>query len=272
MVRSDSHLKTARHPMKVKAKWPFYRLFIPRLDYCLPVGTWSREYFLHYGARPDHVFVLPHIVDSGRIAAEAAEWTAKRVESRQKWGLTETDVVFVFAGKFIERKRPLDFVRGISQAARKGARVAGLMVGDGFLRAACEAEAEKLAAPIRFAGFLNQREIIEAYVASDAMVLPSDGGETWGLVVNEAMVCGRPCILTDYVGCGPDLIDEGKTGAIYPCGDVERLAALLQQYADRQVLSEMGEHARRKIESYSPETAASRLVEVVQRSLKNRGA
>lgn len=272
LVRSDSHLNTPRNLMKVKVKWPFYRMFIPRLDVCLPVGTWSRDYFLHYGARPDRVLQVPHIVDSGRMASEAAGCTEKRSELRQKWGLAEEEAVFVFAGKFIDKKRPLDFVRAIAQARRMGARISGLMVGDGTLRPACEAAAKESGAPVRFAGFLNQREIVQAYVAADAMVLPSDGRETWGLVVNEAMVCGRPCFVTDQVGCGPDLIDEGATGGIYPCGDVDRLAALLHQYGDRQTLRVMGERSRQKIQPYSPKTAADRLVEAVRLTLKKTHA
>jgi glycosyltransferase involved in cell wall biosynthesis len=141
MVRGDSHLRTPRHPAKMAAKWPFYRLFIPRLDSCLAVGTWSREYFLHYGAHPDRVFKVPHIVDSGRISAAASRSMEQRSELRRKWGLADEDVVFLFAGKFIEKKRPLDFVRSIGQACRMGARVSGLMVGDGALRSACVAEA-----------------------------------------------------------------------------------------------------------------------------------
>jgi len=272
LVRSDSHLNTPRNPLKAKMKWPFYRMFIPRLDVCLPVGTWSRDYFLHYGARPERVFQLPHIVDSDRIASEAAGWTEKRSELRRKWNLAEDEVVYVFAGKFIEKKRPLDFVRAIAQARRMGARVSGLIVGDGFLRPVCEAAAKESNAPVRFAGFLNQREIIQAYVAADAMVLPSDGRETWGLVVNEAMVCGKPCFLTDQVGCGPDLIDEGRTGAIYPCGDVDKLGGLLVQYADAQTLNAMGERSRRKIQPYSPKIAADRLVEAVRLTLKRSHA
>jgi glycosyltransferase involved in cell wall biosynthesis len=104
-------------------------------------------------------------------------------------------------------------------------------------------------------------------VAADALVLPSDGGETWGLVVNEAMVCGRPCLVSDQVGCGPDLIEEGRTGAIFPCGDVDKLAALLKQYANRDTLRDMGGLAREKMGGYSPEVAAKRLVEAVQRTL-----
>jgi glycosyltransferase involved in cell wall biosynthesis len=256
--------------VKLAAKWPFYRFFIPRLDSCLSVGIWSREYFIYYGAHPDRIFEVPHIVDSDRISAEASGWMEKRGELRRKWDLPEDDVVFLYSGKFTEGKRPLDFVRSIDQACRLGARVSGLMVGDGALRAACAAEAKTSAAPIRFTGFLNQSEIVQAYAAADALVFPS-AGETWGLVVNEAMLCGIPCFLSDRVGCGPDLIAEGKTGAVFPCGDVPKLGALLRQYADRQRLSSMGESAREKINGYSPRVAADRLIGAVCSTLtRNR--
>jgi len=268
MARGDSHLQSPRHPVKVAAKWPFYRLFIPRLDACLPVGAWSREYFLHYGARPSRVFEVPHTVDSDRISREASACMENRTELRRKWELPEADAVFLFSGKLIEKKRPLDFVRAIGQARRMGAKVSGLIVGDGALRPACESGARECAGAIRFAGFLNQSEIVQAYVAADALALPSDGGETWGLVVNEAMVCGRPCFLSDQVGCSPDLIDPEKTGAIFPCGDVDRFAALLKQYADRRKLSGMGECAREKIAAYTPAAAAARLAEAVHYALK----
>jgi glycosyltransferase involved in cell wall biosynthesis len=260
--------------VKTGAKWPFYRLFIPRLDACLACGAWSREYFLHYGANPGRVFEVPHTVDSERISREASGWMEKRAEVRRKWDIREEDAVFIFPGKLIARKRPLDFVRAIGQARRMGAQVSGLMVGDGVFRPACEAEARESGTPIRFTGFLNQTEIIQAYVAADALALPSDGGETWGLVVNEAMVCSRPCFLSDQIGCSPDLIDPGKTGAIFPCGDVESFAALLKHYGDRHTLRDMGENARQKIGAYTPAAAAAHLVEAVQSALtktrKNR--
>jgi glycosyltransferase involved in cell wall biosynthesis len=79
-----------------------------------------------------------------------------------------------------------------------------------------------------FAGFLNQREIVGAYVAADCLVLPSDSGETWGLVVNEAMATGLPCIASDRCGCAEDLLPPEQ---IFPLGDVARLASCLQQLA-----------------------------------------
>ena len=82
--------------------------------------------------------------------------------------------------------------------------------------------------PVSFAGFLNQGEIPAAYAACDALVLPSDYGETWGLVVNEAMACGVPAVVSDAVGCGPDLVEEGQTGMIFPLGDIPALARAIE--------------------------------------------
>jgi glycosyltransferase involved in cell wall biosynthesis len=82
-----------------------------------------------------------------------------------------------------------------------------------------------------FTGFLNQSEMSRAYVAADVLVLPSIS-ETWGLVVNEAMACGLPAVVSDAAGCAPDLIEAGKTGFTFPAGDpaqlAQRLASLLE--------------------------------------------
>src|SRR5262249_218947 len=151
-----------------------------------------------------------------------------RHELRRKWQLNQDSTVFVFAGKFTSKKRPLDFIRAIIRVARESLAIEGLMVGDGPLRNQCEQLIIAVQAPVRFTGFLNQSEIPAAYVAADALVLPSDGGETWGLVVNEAMACGLPCIVSDRVGCGPDLIASTDAGMIYPVGDIPALAQAMK--------------------------------------------
>jgi glycosyltransferase involved in cell wall biosynthesis len=265
MARSDSHLHTDRGLMKRSLKRPLYSWFIPRLDACLPVGEWSRDYFLHYGARTERVFVVPHTVDDKRFASEAARWIPKRDELRAQWGLDPKAAVFVFAGKFINKKRPMDFVRAVAEASRQGAKVSGLMVGDGPLRSECEALVAAGNVPITFAGFLNQSEIAKAYVASDALVLPSDGGETWGLVVNEAMLCGRPCFVSDRVGCAPDLIVPGETGESFPLGDVQALASLMIRYAERpEALRTMGLNAERRIARCSVQAAVDGVLVAVR--------
>jgi len=108
-------------------------------------------------------------------------------------------------------------------------------------------------------------------VTSDALVLPSDGGETWGLVVNEAMACARPCIVSDKVGCGPDLVIPGKTGVIFPLGDINALAiSMVELAANPERLSSMGVEARTRLRNYSVGTAVDGVVQSLAATLNPR--
>lgn len=262
LVRSDSHL---RGPMTLKkwSKWPLYRSFIPHIDGCLAAGSWSSDYFEKYGASIDHIFRIPHCVDNRRFEQQMIRLRPEREQLRRQWEIPTDATVYLFAGKFIPVKRPSDFVDAIGRSSSAWPRIVGLMAGDGPLRGQCENQARSAGAPVRFAGFLNQSRIAEAYAVADALVLPSTT-ETWGLVVNEAMACGLPCIVSDLVGCGPDVIDRGVTGDVHAMGDVEALSQLMVQYADPARLAAMGQEAKRKIGSYSVPAAAEALLSAVE--------
>ena len=73
-----------------------------------------------------------------------------------------------------------------------------------------------------FAGFKNQSELAASYICMDAFVLPSRS-ETWGLVLNEAMLFGLPVLATKMVGASKDLIEHGKNGYVFDVGDVGEL-------------------------------------------------
>lgn len=265
MVRSDSHLHTDRPFAKRIAKRPFYSWFISKLDACLPVGKWSSEYFLHYGAAPERLLIVPHVVDTDYFKSESDRLTPQRQILRAQWGLDDSAVVFLFAGKFIEKKRPLDFVRAVSVAGSLNSKVAGLMVGDGPLRGPCEDVVRCNNAPIKFAGFLNQSQMSSAYVAADALILPSDGGETWGVVVNEAMACGLPCFVSDRVGCGPDMIKTGETGGLFPLGDSQELGQIMAEFAvNKERMNWMGDKAREQTEKYTLKFAVDRTLQAVE--------
>ncbi len=99
--------------------------------------------------------------------------------------------------------------------------------------------------------------------------MASDYGETWGLVVNEAMVCGLPVIVSDRVGCYPDLVNEGQTGFVFSFGDVDALAKKMKYMIDHhhQVLA-MGENANRLIQNYSVENATVGTMKAIQHVLR----
>jgi glycosyltransferase involved in cell wall biosynthesis len=265
LVRGDSQLETARSRLRRALKYPLYRLFIPRFDAYLVVGERARAYLAHYGADPRRMFFSPHAVDNRFFGERADAARAHRAALRDRWGLPKNAVVFLFSGKLVDKKRPGDFVQAVAAAAGRDRAVWGLVVGDGALRASLEAATGEAGAPIRFAGFLNQTAMPEAYAVSDALVLPSDGGETWGLVVNEAMASGLPAVVSDAVGCGPDLVRAGETGQVFPCADVDALAARLGELAaDRAGLAAMGAAARRHVEGYSLERATEAVMAALE--------
>jgi glycosyltransferase involved in cell wall biosynthesis len=232
LMRGDSHLKTARRPFVRAAKYLPYRWLLRRIDAHLYVGRANYEYLRHYGVVDRRLFSVPHFVDNDWFADGAARARASGAAAaiRGSAGAQPDDVIFLFAGKLIEKKRPGDFVRAIA-AVRADVPVRGLVVGSGKMEDELRRLAADCRAPVHFLGFQNQSSMPECYAASDCLVVPSDGRETWGLVVNEAMACGLPAIVSDAAGCAEDLVVEGETGTTFPCGDVPALAHQIQVVA-----------------------------------------
>ena len=112
------------------------------------------------------------------------------------------------------------------------------MAGDGVLRSQLAEAARAAGVPLHLLGFRNQSAMPAAYAAADALVLPSDGRETWGLVANEALACGRPVIVSDACGCAPDLAVDGTAGRTFPCGNVARLAQAIDEVCAAQPASQ----------------------------------
>jgi glycosyltransferase involved in cell wall biosynthesis len=228
-----------------------HRALLSQYSAFLAIGQHNRRYYESLGVSKSLIFDTPYCVDNHRfaVAADEVRRRTERIELRSSFGLDPQAMAFLFSGKFVDKKHPADAIEAIGKLlASDGPAVQLLMVGDGPLRSQLEQAAAGL--PIRFAGFLNQSQMALAYAASDCLVLPSDAGETWGLVVNEAMACGLPAIVSDQVGCAFDLVIAGTTGQIYRCRDVSALAARMQEFAVNSArCAELGLAARRHVES-----------------------
>jgi glycosyltransferase involved in cell wall biosynthesis len=221
----------------------------------LSIGEANRRFYLQNGVPSGKIFFAPYCIDNERFALRAEQLRPERGASRSRWEIPADAFTFVFSGKLIEKKHPMDLLWALDLVVNRGdlnpKKLHVLMVGDGELRGECGRYASAKRLPVSFAGFLNQGEIPAAYVASDCLVLPSDYGETWGLVVNEAMACGLPAILSDRVGCAEDLIQEGITGKIFPFGNVEALSRLLVELmSDRNKVELMGREANKLIKKF----------------------
>src|ERR1700676_1946735 len=197
--------------------WPLlYRL----ADQVLVSSSRARRLIQSLGIRVERISLTLLVVDNEWWRRKADEVDRRVI--RESWGVTENDVVLLFCAKLQPWKSPFDLLRAFANLRRPDSIL--LFVGDGSLRSQLESEASYLgvASQVRFLGFLNQSQLPAIYKSADLMVLPS-AYEPFGVVVNEAMCCGCPVVVSDRVGAGPDLIAPVDNSFIFPWGDVDAL-------------------------------------------------
>lgn len=232
LIRLDSNLLAPRSRLKSAVKRPAYSAILPRAGHYLSPGIRTDAYLRHYAVPASRIHRLAHMVDTVRFAsgAEEARHDGAPTALRAAHGARADDTVLMFVGKLIPRKRPRLLLEALQHLRRTDPAVAGgvrlWLVGDGPQREELEAFARDQNLPVSFLGFVNQSGLPTAYAAADCLVLPSDGQETWGLVVNEAFACGLPAIVSAEAGCAPELLIEGRTGWLMRRPEVDHLATL----------------------------------------------
>jgi len=269
VVRGESNALRPRSAWKSAG----HRALLSLYDAFVSIGTANRDFYVKNGVRPERIVDGGYFVDEEHFLGLRGREAPCRSEHRRAWGIPEGACCFLFVGKLEAKKRPMDFLAALDTAARRlpAGAVHGLVVGSGELDDEMRTAASASAVPVSFTGFLNQTEIGRAYAAADALVLPSDWGETWGLVVNEAMLFGLPVVVSDRVGCGPDLVSEAETGFVVPFGEQGALAGRLVELArDASRRSEMGSRAFERVRGYSPRRGALATVEAARIAMGDR--
>jgi glycosyltransferase involved in cell wall biosynthesis len=198
---------------------------------------------------------MPYAVDNGYFQQRSLEAEKRRTELLNELNLDPSRPVILFASKLQSRKRCEDLVaayKNLSPGRGIEPHPYLVIVGDGEERAALERQAAASGFDgIRFCGFRNQSELPRFFDIASVFVLPSRH-EPWGLIVNEVMNAGRAVIVSDDVGCQPDLITDGVEGCIFPVGDVEALTGALRRVlATPETAVMMGQRGLQRIRAWS---------------------
>lgn len=228
------------------------------------IGEENKEFYRYYGVSESKLFFAPYAVDNERFIRSYDMLREKKNELKQGLGIALDKVVIFFCGKLIDKKRPLDLLLAYERV--KTPNKALIFIGDGELREKIEESIrEKELKDVYILGFKNQTELPQYYVLGDIFVLPSGMGETWGLVVNEAMCFKLPIIISDMVGCAKDLVKHGRNGYIYPMGDVEKLVSYLEILInDEDKRRKFGEESFKMVQGYSYQKDMEELVKALE--------
>jgi glycosyltransferase involved in cell wall biosynthesis len=246
--------------------WPF---LFGLADQVIVPSSGTRDLMLSLGIPADRVSLTPYSVDNDWWIQQSAQ--VDRTAIRAGWGVSSADAVILFCAKLQPWKRPLDLLNAFAKANLSN----GILVfaGDGPLRAELESKAAALdvAGRVRFLGFVNQTQLPAVYTSADLLILPSVY-DAFGVVVNEAMLCGCPVVVSDRVGAGPDLVAPVCPEFIFPCGDTGALAAILERAgASRTWLSDLGRTARERMQMWGPRENIAGAVEAIERAVARIG-
>jgi glycosyltransferase involved in cell wall biosynthesis len=242
--------------LKRQARTVFLRRLYRRCSALLYIGQRSRAHFQRLRVPESKLFFSPYTVDPTSFQADDLARARLRERQRLDFRIDAGSLVLLFSGKLIPRKAPLlllEAVQALPEALR--ARVAVVFLGDGELQGEIERAAAGAGIRAIITGFVNQTRLSPYYHAADLLVVPSEW-ETWGLVVNDALHHGLPCVVSSTVDCHPDLISEGRTGHVFETRAPEHLARTLERAVALTDRADIRAVCRERAAQYSPEAAA----------------
>lgn len=243
---SDRLIRVFRAPL---------RRYVARLDRTIAVSEAARDYALRHFPVP--MTILPNGVDLDRFRPGAPRLPR-----------FDDDVPnILFVGRFDPRKGIPELLRAAAILADEGVSFRLILVGDGRLRS----EAERLSGGVlrgrvHFEGRVGHDSLPTYYATADLFCSPARGGESFGMVLLEAMALGVPVIATDLPG-HRSVVTPGSDGILVPRLDVAALAGALRRLLnDAEERRRLGANGLRKASGFGWDSIAVRL-EAIYRSV-----
>lgn len=258
---SESHaheLRRASRPVEFLKK-----RFIRGCSGFVVPGQAARKYLQLHHVEEGRIFVAPNAVDNEFFASAAATARHDGVRNRQELELPPR--YFLFAGRLVRAKGVFELLAAYAKLDEPVRRQVGLVfAGDGPSRKDLEQEGAEISpGTVRFAGFAQKEKLAVYYALAQVLVLPTYT-DTWGLVVNEAMACGLPVILSSVAGCAPDLLKENWNGILVPPMEIDPLTSAMRNLACQpDLIAKMGVHSAQHIQRYSAAAWAEAIAQML---------
>lgn len=228
-------------------------------------GQAAREYLCaEKKIKEDMVFTARNAVDNDLFCKAAGTARQNAGVHRRELGLPAR--YFLFAGRLVREKGVFELLAAYAKLEESIRQQVGLVfAGDGELRCQLEQQAAAISpGVIRFAGFAQREQLAIYYALAETLVLPTYA-DTWGLVVNEAMACGLPVILSRAAGCAAELVVDKWNGFLVPPREVSSLTLAMRRLSDQPGLSAtMAANSAQRIAHYSPSEWVRGIADMVE--------
>ena len=246
-------------------RW-FRKMLVRLNDAYIPSGIEANVFLLSLGAVEERCFTAVDAIENIRKRLEYQEMTREADLLRKKY----SGFRILYAGMLI-RPKGLDLLFKAYEKVQDEREISLLLMGSGVMEDDLKNEvARKNLKNVKFLGFKNEREKWAYFLASDIFVFPTRQ-DVWGLVVNEAMLCGLPVICSKFAGAARNLVGDGKTGYVVDPYDTDGFAqAITKIIKDGDLREKMSKAALEKVAEYSIEESTKGFLRAISFSRSMR--
>ncbi len=253
-----SNESNVRDHVRMGAKERFKQFLLGRADAFFCFGKSSAAYLEKLGAKPSQILTQKAAVVDNEVILEHYQKAIGERDSHKKaknWARYN----FIFVGRLIPPKNLPLLLDAFAEISAEAFDWGLVLLGEGEQKG----ELQRLAhnnTTIRFEAGVPWYEVAEYLALADVLVLPSES-EPWGLVVNEAMICGLPVLVSEPSGCVDDLVKTGQNGFTFNPHQKQDLVNKMHYFVQNaNNLTRMGEASRAIVAPFAPEKVAHEML------------
>ncbi len=240
--------------------YPVYRIMISKADEIIAVSDSARRFISHFTDVP--VRVIPNGVDTSEFRV------MDRSEAKKMMGFGD-EPFFLYVGRLVSKKGLFTLLMAFSDVLKEMPEAKLRIAGKGNLKPVLLSMSKALGinGSVEFLGYVPDESLNPLFSSADVFVLPSAFGESFGIVILEAMASGTPVIGTK-VGGIEEILGDGKCGVLVPPSDPSKMAeAMVSLMVDRDLRERMGKRALRRVrKEYDWRVVAKKVMEVYEKS------
>ncbi len=240
---------------------PILRYFIGKLDGRIAVSVPAEDFISQYFE--GNYEIIPNPIDLNRFKTEA--------QPLPQYNDGKLNILFV--GRFGERRKGFKFLlKAFNYVRQQVPNIRLIIVGKGDTKGYQRYLRHNNITDVIFTGYVPDEELPRYYRSAHVFCAPSVGGESFGIVLVEAMASGLPVVASDIPGYA-SVLEHGKQGLLVEPKNVEMLAmSLIRVLADSELRARLGADGQQKALQYSWKKVSQRVLEVYERSEGRRRA
>ncbi len=260
IIVSDSIIKTEKNKRRFILKEILKKIILRGYSSAFVAGKESKEYLIKLGFKEENIFYPWDVVDNNFFE----KLTSKSKKSRYKY--------FLCVSRLLERKNLFNLIKSFSNYQKEGGIWGLKIIGSGNMYLKLKKYAENITnhEKIEIINWLQVSELVDYYKNASAFILPSYF-DNWGLVVNEAISSGLPCIVSQNCGCAVDLIKNNETGFVFnPNKDYELKNCMKKvENLTKEEKLKMVTLARTNLKNFDLDTFSNNLKKAIVFSINN---